>query len=182
MTPRCYLFSTQTCFSAFSLPIIYLSTVHWVKTRPDVWINKKMLSLSPRNQWKIIKNLLKMHDLHFKDKNLMNKASSRVIEWIISFILSIAGSLVLVALTLCVTAIEFQIRSMRAVFQTPLPSSYLPAHTQAPSSWDAVQHLADRFLRTLTGCRQLLVLEKGVSLLVRSSGTCSICAREMWGE
>lgn len=28
VTPRCYLFSTQTCFSASSLAIIYLLTAH----------------------------------------------------------------------------------------------------------------------------------------------------------
>lgn len=111
-----------------------------------------------------------------------NNASSHVIELIVSFILSIAGSLPWLWQTVRHSYRVPNKPHACTVFQTPLSSSHLPAHTQVPSSWDAVQYLADRFLRTLTGCRQLLVLEKVVSLLVRSSGTCSICARELWGE
>lgn len=175
MTPWCYLFATQTCFSAFSLAIIYLLTVHWVKTCPDVWINKKMLSLASKpadNYYKYSK----MHDLHFKEPDNTKHLHMLLNKLFHSFCLLQGGG----SDKWCIAAIEFQISSM--LFQTPLPSFHLPAHMQAPSSRDAVQHLADRFLRTLTGCRQLLVLEKGVSLLVRSSRTCSICAREMWGE
>lgn len=111
-----------------------------------------------------------------------NKASSHVIEWIVSFILSVAGSLMWLWQTVCHSYRIPNRLHVCTVFQTPLSSSHLPTHIQAPSSWDAVQHLADRFLRTLTGCWQFLVIEKGVSLLVRNSGACSICAREMWGE
>lgn len=70
------IYSRLTCFSAFSLAIIYLSTVHWVKTRPDVWINKKMLSLAPQNEEIIKKYSLEMHDLHFKDLILLKQSIS----------------------------------------------------------------------------------------------------------